>query len=322
MNRLFKCISAAALSALLLAVSVFPAFAASAKTGDTIEVRVSIEGEDRMGSATVEITYDKDKLDFLSDETLEGTGLSNPNEPGILLWAAMFDANGVDYTKKTDVYTSVFIAKADIDSVENLIEFKVRDAYRIGASGIEAADMSKITCTIALEGANTGSESEITSEAETSSAQSVSSTISDNGAQTSSLTSSTSSVTSRASSNTSTAVSSNTASAANTSSAASSVVSSSKNEKSAETDTAKESDTEKAAEIETEEDTAADILEIAPLVDDSEFASVPPIKTDNDSVSSVADSRGAFPKAAIIGIAVCIAVAVAGGVALMAKRKN
>lgn len=320
MNRVFKCVSAAVVSAVLLAVSVFPAFAASAKTGDTIEVRVSIEGENSMGSTTVQFTYDKDKLDFLSDDTLDGTGLSNPNEPGILLWAAMFDANGVNYTKKTDVYSAVFIAKEDIDSVENLIQFEVRDAYRIGASGIEAADKSKITCTIAPEGTNTGAESEITSQAETSSVQSISSAPSSNSSRTSSANGSTASSANTSSANSSMTSSANTSSAnsskassANTSSAASSAVSNNNSEKSSDTDILDE---------DILADTEQDIMETAREFDDSEFANVPPIKTDNDEVSRAADSRGAFPKAAIIGIGVCLAVAAASAVALIAKKKS
>jgi len=325
MKKVLKCMLASVLSAFIVAAAVFPAFALSAKTGDTVEVKVSIEGEDSMGSTTIQITYDKDKLDFLSDDTLDGTGLSNPNEPGILLWAAMFDANGVDYTKKTDVYSVVFIAKQDIDSLENIIQFEVKDAYRIGASGIEPADKSKLSCSIALEGAGGSTESQAVSEQETTSSESVSSVSSAASSKTSSVNSVNAASSSKVSSNTSSAVSSraDTQSKPSTASFAESSEASSKSkEKSSETDLSSKSDTDTSKKLDTEADTEEDIEETAIAIKDSEFESVPPIKTDNDSVSSAADSRGAFPKAAIIGIAICLAAAIAGSVLLISKKKT
>ena len=70
MKRIFKCISVFAVAAVLLAMTAVTAFASSAKTGDTIELKISVEGEKNMGSMNVQVNYDKSKFDLLSDDTL------------------------------------------------------------------------------------------------------------------------------------------------------------------------------------------------------------------------------------------------------------
>ena len=76
---------------------------------------------------------------------------------------------------------------------------------------------------------------------------------------------------------------------------------------------------------ESQTDTAAvsdndSTISIIESYDEAEFASVPPIKLDEEV--STADSRGSFPKGAIVGIVVCLMIAAAGVAVIMAKRKG
>lgn len=333
MNNIFKCISAFVLSAILLAASAVPAFAAtSAKTGDSIVVTVSVEGEDSMGSTTIQFNYDKDKLDFLSDETLEGTGLSNPNEAGILLWADMFDPNGANYKKKTDVYSVVFVAKQDIDNVNAVIQFKVNDIFRIGDSGVEPGDSTCLSYSIALEGDNTASsaaESKAESKAQNDNndknddkSNNDNNDNNDNNNNDDKTNSQTASKTESSSAASSKPAASSSSASSKTSSKTDSSSASDKNDtdsSKAKGDLSTESDkAEKTSDSEI--DSAADSA--IGNIDESEFESVPPIKLDSDSVSSAADSRGGFPKGAIIGIVVCVVIAAAGVVVIVSKKDD
>lgn len=326
MNRVFKCISAFVLSAVLLAAAAVPAFAATAaSTGDTIEVRVSVEGEDSMGSTTIQIDYDKDKLDFLSDQTLEGTGLSNAKEAGVLLWADMFDPEGADYSAKTDVYSVIFVAKQDIADVDSIIKFTVKDVYRIGSSGVTPGNTSCLTHTVSLEGTTPASASSVTesrNESSTVSSKAQTSSQNNTSKQTNSTASNNTSSkeTAQTSSKTSSAVSSK---ANNTSSAVSSKADTDEKSKSSSKSESKAEDTALDAESEKSTDSAAEsTVSLAETFDEADFESVPPIKLDSDSTSSIADSRGSFPKGVIIGIVACLVIAAAGITVIVAKKKN
>ena len=318
MRRFIKCISAIVVSAVMLAASVCPAFAAvSAKMGDTIEVRVSIEGEDHMGSATIQINYDKDKLDFLSDETLDGTGLSNPNEPGELLWAVLFGAHGVNFTNKTDVYSAVFVAKQDIADVDSIINFQVQDAFRITSAGVEETDFNCLSYTVSLEGSGQY-VSENPSPADTSSASVDDGTATkiDDPTSSSAASSAVQSPSQNNSSKTSSAASSSKADTKSKSTDTSSKESSKPESKS--TDTAADTSNDKST------DTALDTeLRKQQDIEEDAFESVPAIRTETqDYVSSSADSKGRFPKGIIIGIAACIIVAAGGIAAIVLKKKK
>lgn len=298
MKKLFKGISLFVMLAVMITAASVTAFASSAKTGDSVEVTVSIEGEDSMGSATIQINYDKNKFDLLSDETLEGTGLSNTTEAGVILWADMFDTEGANYSSKTDVYKAILIAKQDISDVESLISFTATDAYRIGASGIEKTDLSHLSCSIALEGGD-------------ASAGSVNSK-SNNNAAANSKASKTDSQTASSSSGSSGSKADKTDSSSPASSKAS------ESSKPAESSSESESrDSEKLSDTDTAEESTVSIIE---SYDEAEFESVPPIKLDQET--HAADSRGAFPKGAVVGIAACLVIAAAGIAVIMAKKKG
>lgn len=305
MNKMFRGISAVFLSAVLLAMSAVTAFAAtSAKTGESIELKVSIEGESCMGSTTVQIDYDKNMLDFLSDETLEGTGLSNPNEPGQILWAAMFGSKGADYTNKTDVYSVTFVAKQDIPDVDSIIKFQVNDAYRISDAGVEPANPSCLSCSVALEGGS--GNNAVESKADDNSPNDNGQANTQNNSQTTSKDNNSSS--SKADSNGSSSLSSKTDTKSNPADESSDI---SKTES-----IATDKSTDKAANTEIEENTES-------LVERSdETESVPSIKLSSDSASSTADSESSFPVGVIIGIVVFLIIAAAGIVVIISKKKK
>lgn len=300
MKKLFKGIVTLVMSAAVMAMAAVPAFAASAKTGDSVELKVSVEGESRMGSTSITITYDKDKLDLLTEETLDGMGVVNTTVAGEIAWTNVFDVDGADYTKKTDVYDVILVAKQDISDVESLITFTVNDAYKIGASGVEPADPSCLSCSIALEG---GSDqgSTVTSQSDNNAAGN--NTAAQNNSNNANAANST------VSANTSSAESSK--AAASSKAAESSSKAESKAESGRDSETSTETDTDSSAES---------TVSITATYDEAEFDSVPPIKLDEET--STADSRGSFPKGVVAGIAVCLIVAAAGIAAIVAKKKG
>lgn len=300
MKKLFKGIVTLVMSAAVIAMAAVPAFAASAKTGDSVELKVSVEGESRMGSTSITITYDKDKLDLLTEETLDGMGVVNTTVAGEIAWTNVFDVDGADYTKKTDVYDVILVAKQDISDVESLITFTVNDAYKIGASGVEPADPSCLSCSIALEG---GSDqgSTVTSQSDNNAAGN--NTAAQNNSNNANAANST------VSANTSSAESSK--AAASSKAAESSSKAESKAESGRDSETSTETDTDSSAES---------TVNITATYDEAEFDSVPPIKLDEET--STADSRGSFPKGAVAGIAVCLVIAAAGIITIVVKKKG
>ena len=300
MKKLFKGIVTLVMSAAVIAMAAVPAFAASAKTGDSVELKVSVEGESRMGSTSITITYDKDKLDLLTEETLDGMGVVNTTVAGEIAWTNVFDVDGADYTKKTDVYDVILVAKQDISDVESLITFTVNDAYKIGASGVEPADPSCLSCSIALEG---GSDqgSTVTSQSDNNAAGN--NTAAQNNSNNANAANST------VSANTSSAESSK--AAASSKAAESSSKAESKAESGRDSETSTETDTDSSAES---------TVSITATYDEAEFDSVPPIKLDEET--STADSRGSFPKGAVAGIAVCLVIAAAGIITIVVKKKG
>ena len=300
MKKLFKGIVTLVMSAAVMAMAAVPAFAASAKTGDSVELKVSVEGESRMGSTSITITYDKDKLDLLTEETLDGMGVVNTTVAGEIAWTNVFDVDGADYTKKTDVYDVILVAKQDISDVESLITFTVNDAYKIGASGVEPADPSCLSCSIALEG---GSDqgSTVTSQSDNNAAGN--NTAAQNNSNNANAANST------VSANTSSAESSK--AAASSKAAESSSKAESKAESGRDSETSTETDTDSSAES---------TVSITATYDEAEFDSVPPIKLDEET--STADSRGSFPKGAGAGIAVCLVIAAAGIITIVVKKKG
>ena len=300
MKKLFKGIVTLVMSAAVIAMAAVPAFAASAKTGDSVELKVSVEGESRMGSTSITITYDKDKLDLLTEETLDGMGVVNTTVAGEIAWTNVFDVDGADYTKKTDVYDVILVAKQDISDVESLITFTVNDAYKIGASGVEPADPSCLSCSIALEG---GSDqgSTVTSQSDNNAAGN--NTVAQNNSNNANAANST------VSANTSSAESSK--AAASSKAAESSSKAESKAESGRDSETSTETDTDSSAES---------TVSITATYDEAEFDSVPPIKLDEET--STADSRGSFPKGAVAGIAVCLVIAAAGIITIVVKKKG
>lgn len=300
MKKLFKGIVTLVMSAAVMAMAAVPAFAASAKTGDSVELKVSVEGESRMGSTSITITYDKDKLDLLTEETLDGMGVVNTTVAGEIAWTNVFDVDGADYTKKTDVYDVILVAKQDISDVESLITFTVNDAYKIGASGVEPADPSCLSCSIALEG---GSDqgSTVTSQSDNNAAGN--NTAAQNNSNNANAANST------VSANTSSAESSK--AAASSKAAESSSKAESKAESGRDSETSTETDTDSSAES---------TVSITATYDEAEFDSVPPIKLDEET--STADSRGSFPKGAVAGIAVCLVIAAAGIITIVVKKKG
>ena len=321
MKKVIKGISAVVLSAVLLAMTAVTAFATSVKTGDTVEVKISVEGENSMGSMNAQILYDKSKFDLLSDETLEGMGVSNTTVDGEILWAAMFETEGSDFTAKTDVYSAVFVAKQDISDFESLFTFTLNDAYKIGNTGVTATDPSYVKFSAALENEDTSVNS-VTSNSDNSNNNNnvaVSSAAAQNNSKTESKASS--AVSSKTSANVSSAAGSKTS--ANVSSAAGSKADESSKPAESSSKAASSADNK---DSESQTDTAAvsdneSTISIIESYDEAEFASVPPIKLDEDT-SSAADSRGAFPKGIIIGVAVCLVIAAAGIAAIMAKKKG
>ena len=309
MKKFIKGISAIVLSAVLLAMTAVTAFASSVKTGDTVEVKISVEGENSMGSMNAQILYDKSKFDLLSDETLEGMGVSNTTVDGEILWAAMFETEGSDFTAKTDVYSAVFVAKQDISDFESLFTFTLNDAYKIGNTGVTATDPSYVKFSAALENEDTSVNS-VTSNSDNSNNNNnvaVSSAAAQNNSKTESKASS--AVSSKTSANVSSAAGSKADESSKPAESSSKAASSADNKDSeSQTDTAAVSDNEST-------------ISIIESYDEAEFASVPPIKLDEDT-SSAADSRGAFPKGIIIGVAVCLVIAAAGIAAIMAKKKG
>ena len=309
MKKVIKGISAVVLSAVLLAMTAVTAFATSVKTGDTVEVKISVEGESSMGSMNAQILYDKSKFDLLSDETLEGMGVSNTTVDGEILWAAMFETEGSDFTAKTDVYSAVFVAKQDISDFESLFTFTLNDAYKIGNTGVTATDPSYVKFSAALENEDTSVNS-VTSNSDNSNNNNnvaVSSAAAQNNSKTESKASS--AVSSKTSANVSSAAGSKADESSKPAESSSKAASSADNKDSeSQTDTAAVSDNEST-------------ISIIESYDEAEFASVPPIKLDEDT-SSAADSRGAFPKGIIIGVAVCLVIAAAGIAAIMAKKKG
>ena len=309
MKKVIKGISAVVLSAVLLAMTAVTAFATSVKTGDTVEVKISVEGENSMGSMNAQILYDKSKFDLLSDETLEGMGVSNTTVDGEILWAAMFETEGSDFTAKTDVYSAVFVAKQDISDFESLFTFTLNDAYKIGNTGVTATDPSYVKFSAALENEDTSVNS-VTSNSDNSNNNNnvaVSSAAAQNNSKTESKASS--AVSSKTSANVSSAAGSKADESSKPAESSSKAASSADNKDSeSQTDTAAVSDNEST-------------ISIIESYDEAEFASVPPIKLDEDT-SSAADSRGAFPKGIIIGVAVCLVIAAAGIAAIMAKKKG
>ena len=309
MKKVIKGISAVVLSAVLLAMTAVTAFATSVKTGDTVEVKISVEGESSMGSMNAQILYDKSKFDLLSDETLEGMGVSNTTVDGEILWAAMFETEGSDFTAKTDVYSAVFVAKQDISDFESLFTFTLNDAYKIGNTGVTATDPSYVKFSAALENEDTSVNS-VTSNSDNSNNNNnvaVSSAAAQNNSKTESKASS--AVSSKTSANVSSAAGSKADESSKPAESSSKAASSADNKDSeSQTDTAAVSDNEST-------------ISIIESYDEAEFASVPPIKLDEDT-SSAADSRGAFPKGIIIGVAVCLVIAAAGISAIMAKKKG
>ena len=300
MKKLFKGIVTLVMSAAVIAMAAVPAFAASAKTGDSVELKVSVEGESRMGSTSITITYDKDKLDLLTEETLDGMGVVNTTVAGEIAWTNVFDVDGADYTKKTDVYDVILVAKQDISDVESLITFTVNDAYKIGASGVEPADPSCLSCSIALEGAS-DQGSTVTSQSDNNAAGN--NTAAQNNSNNANAANST------VSANTSSAESSK--AAASSKAAESSSKAESKAESGRDSETSTETDTDSSAES---------TVSITATYDEAEFDSVPPIKLDEET--STADSRGSFPKGAVAGIAVCLVIAAAGIITIVVKKKG
>lgn len=300
MKKLFKGIVTLVMSAAVIAMAAVPAFAASAKTGDSVELKVSVEGESRMGSTSITITYDKDKLDLLTEETLDGMGVVNTTVAGEIAWTNVFDVDGADYTKKTDVYDVILVAKQDISDVESLITFTVNDAYKIGASGVEPADPSCLSCSIALEG---GSDqgSTVTSQSDNNAAGN--NTAAQNNSNNANAANST------VSANMSSAESSKAATSSKA--AESSSKAESKAESGRDSETSTETDTDSSAES---------TVSITATYDEAEFDSVPPIKLDEET--STADSRGSFPKGAVAGIAVCLVIAAAGIITIVVKKKG
>ena len=284
MKKFIKGISAIVLSAALLAMTAVTAFAASVKTGDTVEVKISVEGESNMGSMNAQILYDKSKFDLLSDDTLEGMGVSNTTVDGEIIWAAMFETEGSDFTAKTDVYSAVFVAKQDISDFESLFTFTLNDAYKISDTGVVATDPSYVKFSATLENEDTSANS-VTSNSDNSDNKNnnnnnaaVNSAAAQNNSKTESKASS--AVNSKASANVSSAASSKAVESSKPAESSSKAASSADN---------------KASGLDSETDTATvsageSTVSIIESYDESEFASVPPIKLDEDT-SSAADSR-------------------------------
>ena len=180
------------------------------------------------------------------------------------------------------------------------VTFTVNDAYKIGASGVEPADPSCLSCSIALEG---GSDqgSTVTSQSDNNAAGN--NTAAQNNSNNANAANST------VSANTSSAESSK--AAASSKAAESSSKAESKAESGRDSETSTETDTDSSAES---------TVSITATYDEAEFDSVPPIKLDEET--STADSRGSFPKGAVAGIAVCLVIAAAGIITIVVKKKG
>lgn len=321
MKKLFKTLAAAALTALMTAFCVIPAFAAvSVSTGDTVVVSVSVENEDAMGSTTIQIDYDSNLFDFLSDEetTSLATSAVNDQTPGQILWVAIFGADGKDFTEKTEVYRCLLVAKQDIADIDGLISFTVKDAYRIGGEGIEKADPAKLTCLIFPEGREPQEENESQQNAQSSQ------TTSENVDSDRTTVPSKPDVTSSNSNSSKAAFGSS--SSSNTSSASSKAKDSDKTAtsssgKSTDKDTDKVSSKKDTDTSNTDTEEKAE--ELSQGFTEKDFESVPAIKTETaDTASEKPSSKGKFPAAAIVGIVVALAAAAVGIVALKVNKEK
>ena len=296
MKKFYKVISVSVLAFLLAVLSLLPAFAAEkAATGQVVSVNDSVTGVNNMGSMTVELHYDKDKLDLLSEDTLEGTGIANTTEQGVIIWGALFEPeNGSDFSDKTDIFNSLLIAKQDIEDLDSVFEFKVRDAYNIEYQKVDA---SHITYSAELE-----KETDVGSVNENpGNIQNVSSAGTDAPTK-----------------------------ADDQSSASSSSSASSKNASSAQKDSDTKIGSDSSSKAESgslaEKDSESTVSAKTQSFEESEFENVPPIKTETPdeaaSSDSASENKGGFPIAAVIGIVLCLAAAIAAGVVLIVKKKK
>ena len=310
MKKMIKNLLVMCVAVVMMTVSIINVCAASAQVGDTVTVTVEVSGINNIATLTAQMEYDKEKLDLLEANTLQGMGAENTTQAGIVIWGALFDpANGSDFTQKTDVFNVIFIAKQEISDIDSLLQFKVRDSFDINRNNV---DVSHMSYSVSSGGDLPAVQTESSAASEDTNASQQEEEDPKN-------------VSSAASEATSSAVS---AAQPSGDTKTQSETTSSKTEKNSDvknTTSEKESDTtvsEKEKENEKQTDTAVSSEKLTVSYDESEFASVPPIKLDTQDTASQGNSKGRFPVGAAVGIAVCFLCAAIGFVVLLIRKKS
>ncbi len=150
MNRVLKIIISIVCAVILTVCTFVSAEATSAQLGETVVLRVNVNGESRMTSILATVSFDSSSFDFLSYDAPYGTSFCNDSVDGEVTWATLFDTtDGTDFTNETNIMSLTFIAKQDLNDVESLLSCSITEAYD---ADLKTVDPSKITVQAAVYG--------------------------------------------------------------------------------------------------------------------------------------------------------------------------
>lgn len=138
--------------------SFMTAFADTAKMGDTVLVRVFVEGDTELITLRAFFTFDQEKFDYLSsDDCQVGITVVNDQVEGQFAWASIFDDSLSYFSKETQIMEITFIAKKDVENIESEFSLDIKDAYD---NNSEMIDLSHIKTSVVVVGEGFSEESE------------------------------------------------------------------------------------------------------------------------------------------------------------------
>lgn len=158
MKKFLKIFLAAVFILIMTFASVTTAFADSAVMGDTVLVKVYVEGAEELTTLRATFSFDPNRLDYLSSDSC-GIGMTVVNDQveGEFTWASIFVDSEVNFLKETEVMEITFIAKTDIENIESEFRFDIKNAYDENSMMI---DLSHIKTSIVVAGEGFIEESE------------------------------------------------------------------------------------------------------------------------------------------------------------------
>ena len=161
MKRVFKSFSAIALTVMMLLTAFTTAYADTAKMGDTVILKITVDDAKELVTFRAFLSFDTDRLDYLSYDDCEvGITAANEQVEGQFAWASIIDESNVNATGETMIMEITFIAKTEIEDINSEFILDIKDAYNENS---ETIDLSRVKTDIVVAGEGFSDESKIES---------------------------------------------------------------------------------------------------------------------------------------------------------------